>query len=237
MPGVSLLLTLAALVIALAIGYAVGRGRSSAARQPAEASPGSAPVALPPPGMAREAGVPPAAAVSVKPGPGAAPPVAPAPEDSHGDERARLVRSLEAETHALRRALARRDATRSQLEAFAAERRQLFEDLAAARAETARYRQIVIDLETQAPPPLLGSPGTPDDLKLIVGIGPVLERMLYQLGVTSYRQIANWTEREIDEIDSRLPEFRGRVRRDAWVTQARALYQSKYGTSVPRGRG
>ena len=72
-------------------------------------------------------------------------------------------------------------------------------------------------------------PGAPDDLKLIVGVGPVLERMLHQLGVTTYRQIARWTERDIDDFDAKLPEFPGRIRRDAWVTQARALHQSKYG--------
>jgi len=76
------------------------------------------------------------------------------------------------------------------------------------------------------------------DLKLIVGVGPVLERMLQQLGITTYRQIARWSERDIDEIDAKLPEFPGRVRRDGWVTQARELHQSKYGAPPsPRERG
>jgi predicted flap endonuclease-1-like 5' DNA nuclease len=100
-----------------------------------------------------------------------------------------------------------------------------------ARGEIARYRQIVLDIERNAPPPLLDAPGTPDDLKLIVGIGPVIERMLYQMGVGTYRQIARWSEREIDEVDARLPEFPGRIRRDGWVTQARALHVGKYGTN------
>ncbi len=119
---------------------------------------------------------------------------------------------------------------------LAAERERLYADLAAARTETARYRQFVVDLENNAPPPLFGT-GAPDDLKLIVGVGPVLERMLHQLGVTTYRQIARWSERDIDEFDAKLPEFPGRIRRDAWVTQARALHQSKYGETLPvRGR-
>ena len=117
-----------------------------------------------------------------------------------------------------------------QLQAFAEERRALYRELADARADTARYRQIVVDIERNAPPPLLDAPGTPDDLKLIVGIGPVIERMLYQLGIGTYRQIARWSERDIDEIDARLPEFPGRIRRDAWVAQARALHASKYGS-------
>ena len=117
-----------------------------------------------------------------------------------------------------------------QLQAFAEDRRMLFGELADARGETARYRQIVIDIERNAPPPLLDAPGTPDDLKLIVGIGPVIERMLYQMGIGTYRQIALWSERDIDDVDARLREFPGRIRRDAWVTQARALHASKYGS-------
>jgi predicted flap endonuclease-1-like 5' DNA nuclease len=130
-------------------------------------------------------------------------------------EHARIIRSFESETARLRSALGDRD-----------------DELARERAETSRYRELVIDLENNAPPPLLDSPTTPDDLKMIVGVGPVLERMLYQLGIATYRQIARWTERDIDEIDARLPEFPGRIRRDAWVTQARALHQSKYGETL-----
>jgi len=112
---------------------------------------------------------------------------------------------------------------------LAEDRNRLFRTIADARDETARYRQLLVDLESNAPPPLLDSPGSPDDLKLIVGIGPVLERMLQQLGISSYRQIARWTDRDIDEFNARLPEFPGRIRRDAWVMQARELHHSKYG--------
>lgn len=126
----------------------------------------------------------------------------------------------------------RADPERAQLLAFAEERRGLFGQLADARAETARYRQVVIDIERDAPPPLLDAPGTPDDLKMIVGVGPVIERMLHQMGIASYRQLARLTERGIDDLDARLPEFPGRIRRDGWVTQARALHVSKYGTAA-----
>ncbi len=150
-------------------------------------------------------------------------------------ERARLVRSLEAEAAALRRALISADAETVRLRALAADRRELFQELAQARSDTARYRQLVVDLEDNALPPLLDGPNAPDDLKLIVGVGPVLERMLQQLGITTYRQIARWTERDIDDFDARLPEFPGRIRRDTWVIQARALHHSKFGeTLTPR---
>ena len=154
--------------------------------------------------------------------------VAPAP-DPLDAERARLIRAAEREGAALRGERTRDAAALVQLRAFAEDRRQLLRELADARTETARYREIVVDLEDNAPPLLLDVPNSPDDLKLIVGVGPVLERMLQRMGVGSYRQIARWSEHDIDAFDARLPEFRGRIRRDGWVTQARALHQSKYG--------
>jgi predicted flap endonuclease-1-like 5' DNA nuclease len=150
-----------------------------------------------------------------------------------GAEKARIIVSFEAEATALRRRAASIEAEFVRAAALADERSDLFRAIADVRAETARYRQLVIDLENDAPPPLLDSPGAPDDLKLIVGVGPVLERMLQQLGISRYRQIARWSERDIDEFDARLPEFPGRIRRDAWVTQARELHHSKYGEALP----
>ena len=161
------------------------------------------------------------------------------PLDSFGAEKARIIRSRDAEAAMLRRTLDGRDAAISQLEDFARERERLFDELAQAHAETARYRQLIVDIENNAPPPILSGAAGPDDLKLIVGVGPVLERMLHTLGVTTFRQIAYWSERDIAEFDAKLPEFPGRIVRDQWVTQARALHQSKYGEALdaPRSRG
>jgi predicted flap endonuclease-1-like 5' DNA nuclease len=204
-----------------ALGYWLGarRGRSGAAVD-APAAPQPVPLpAVPTP-------APPPAAV--------ARPDEPGPLDG---ERHRLLRAAATEATLLRRGLADRDARIAQLETLAEERHALFDALAGARADTARYRQLVVDIETNAPPVLFGT-AAPDDLKLIVGVGPVLERLLHQLGVTSYRQIARWTERDIDEFDRRLAEFPGRIRRDGWVTQARALHESKFGSpAAGRDRG
>jgi predicted flap endonuclease-1-like 5' DNA nuclease len=162
-----------------------------------------------------------------------------ATEDARvGAEKARIIRSRDAEAAMLRGALADRDAELSQLASFRPEREQLFRELAEARGETARYRQLIVDIENNAPPPILSGPAGPDDLKLIVGVGPVLERMLHTLGITTFRQIGRWSERDVAEFDAKLPEFPGRIVRDQWVIQARALHQSKYGESLdvrPRG--
>lgn len=146
-----------------------------------------------------------------------------------GLEKARIIRSRDAEAAALRRSLADRDAHPADDEGAKRDREQLNAELADARAESARYRRLVIDIENNAPPPILAGAGEPDDLKLIVGIGPVLERMLHNLGVTTFRQIARWSERDSAEFDARLPEFPGRIVRDQWVTQARELHLAKFG--------
>lgn len=196
-----------------ALGYWLGSRRAGA--DPAA----TAPAALPP--------VAPVGVPTPTPPPAKAPGTdQPGPLDG---ERHRLLRAAAAESTQLRQRLADRDARLVQLATLAEERRDLFDALATARAETARYRQLVVDIETNAPPVLFGT-AAPDDLKLIVGVGPVLERLLHQLGVTSYQEIARWTERDIDEFDHRLAEFPGRIRRDGWVTQARALHESKYGS-------
>lgn len=61
-----------------------------------------------------------------------------------------------------------------------------------------------------------------DDLKQISGIGPKLEKMLNEQGVTLISQIAAWSEAEIEKFDQVLT-LDGRIERDDWVGQARKL--------------
>jgi predicted flap endonuclease-1-like 5' DNA nuclease len=146
-----------------------------------------------------------------------------------GIEKARIIRSRDAEAAMLRQHFADRGARPEDDIGLRRECERLAAELAEARQESARYRQLVIDIENNAPPPILAGVGEPDDLKFIVGIGPVLERMLHNLGVTTFRQIALWSERDSAEFDAKLPEFPGRIERDQWVTQARELHQAKFG--------
>lgn len=65
-------------------------------------------------------------------------------------------------------------------------------------------------------------PDTPDDLKLISGVGPKLEQVLNSLGVWTFSQIADWKPEEAAWVDDYL-QFGGRVERDGWISQADAL--------------
>ena len=68
----------------------------------------------------------------------------------------------------------------------------------------------------------IARPAKPDDLKLIVGIGPQIEIALNDFGVYRFAQIAGWSETEREWIDTRLMLL-GRSERDEWVKQAKAL--------------
>jgi NADH-quinone oxidoreductase subunit E len=65
--------------------------------------------------------------------------------------------------------------------------------------------------------------GQADDLKLIKGVGPKLEKLLHSLGFFHFDQIANWTAEEIAWVDENLAGFKGRVTRDDWIVQAKVL--------------
>ncbi len=67
-----------------------------------------------------------------------------------------------------------------------------------------------------------------DDLKRIYGIGPVLEARLNALGLFRFEQIGRWGDDEIEAFQAQLPEFPGRIRREAWVKSARDEYLRKY---------
>lgn len=61
-----------------------------------------------------------------------------------------------------------------------------------------------------------------DDLKKILGIGPKLEMLLNGLGVLHYRDIAGWTEKQVEQFDRELG-LDGRIAKDDWIAQAKAL--------------
>ena len=68
--------------------------------------------------------------------------------------------------------------------------------------------------------------GQADDLKKISGVGPKLEETLNSLGIWHYEQVASLKKKDIAWVDERL-RFKGRIERDDWVGQAKALAEAK----------
>jgi len=62
-----------------------------------------------------------------------------------------------------------------------------------------------------------------DDLKRIKGVGPKLVTMLNEQGITTFAQIAAWSDADIQRVDATLGRFSGRIVRDQWVEQAKLL--------------
>ena len=79
---------------------------------------------------------------------------------------------------------------------------------------------------------LFKTPAEKDDLKKISGIGQVLEQMLNTIGITTFQQIARFTEQDVKQVDDALQAFQGRIVRDNWIGGAQAEYQKKYGKPI-----
>ncbi len=67
--------------------------------------------------------------------------------------------------------------------------------------------------------------GEADDLKKLSGVGPVLEKKLNALGITRFTQIAAFTAEDVAKVDEVL-NFKGRVEREDWVGQAKAMTEA-----------
>ena len=62
-----------------------------------------------------------------------------------------------------------------------------------------------------------------DDLKMISGVGPGLEKKLQDAGIKSYAQIAALTDDDIAELEAHVVKFAGRIKREDWIGQAQQL--------------
>ena len=77
-------------------------------------------------------------------------------------------------------------------------------------------------LDDKNRPAGIEKPAAVDDLKLISGVGRKIEGTLHSLGIYTFGQIAAWKKAEREWVDGYL-NFKGRIERDDWVRQAKAL--------------
>lgn len=89
-------------------------------------------------------------------------------------------------------------------------------------AETAPAPASAPEPSAPAPAPA-APPASADDLSRIKGVGPKLVALLAELGVTSFAQVAAWSDDDVTRIDDQLGRFKGRITRDQWIAQAQLL--------------
>ncbi len=90
------------------------------------------------------------------------------------------------------------------------------------KAPEAGKAEPVVSLDDPNRPAAIERPAQPDDLQLIAGVGPKNERLLHELGIYTWAQIGAWKKAEREWVDSYL-RFKGRIEREEWVKQAKAL--------------
>jgi predicted flap endonuclease-1-like 5' DNA nuclease len=66
-----------------------------------------------------------------------------------------------------------------------------------------------------------------DDLKLISGIGPVIEKKLNAIGIYTFKQISEFTPYAIEQVTAAIKFFPDRIGRDNWIGQAAALMRHR----------
>jgi large subunit ribosomal protein L21 len=84
------------------------------------------------------------------------------------------------------------------------------------KAKAAKKPAAKTEAKSEAP----AAAGANDDLKQISGVGPALEKKLHALGVTSLKQVAEFTAEDIERVDAEL-NFKGRIEREDWIGQAK----------------
>ena len=150
-----------------------------------------------------------------------------------GPEVERLRRALEAERDRADRAVQRSALAEDRPVTYAA-----WDTMARARIETAvaeavrplqarvdHLHEVVIEKERRlaalTQPPT--RPAGPDDLTRIRGIGPKISAILHGLGITTFRDIASFSDDDVLRVGAHLPVYGGRIIDDDWIVQARDL--------------
>jgi predicted flap endonuclease-1-like 5' DNA nuclease len=71
-----------------------------------------------------------------------------------------------------------------------------------------------------------------DDLKEIIGVGPFIESKLRGLGLQTFKQIALLSPAMLEKVAENIEYFQGRIGRENWIEQCKALHFDKYGEKL-----
>lgn len=135
---------------------------------------------------------------------------------------ARLAAAADAAESAAAGRVAEVEAERAKLEARLAALEEEAARLRAAPPPEPESRSEADAAEPGAVRPIAKPADGGDDLRRIAGVGPKIEALLHDLGIWRYAQIAALTPEEVAWVDERLT-FKGRIEREDWIGQAKAL--------------
>ena len=71
-----------------------------------------------------------------------------------------------------------------------------------------------------------------DDLTEITGIGPKMKAELKKIGITAFKQLAVMKAADVNELAEKISTNAARIKREKWVTSAKACHREKYGERV-----
>ncbi|HSM02806.1 MAG TPA: hypothetical protein VK960_10275 [Acidimicrobiia bacterium] len=92
------------------------------------------------------------------------------------------------------------------------------------KARIERLRQVVEEKENRiAALAERSRDDGPDDLTRIKGIGPRIRDILHGLGITTFREIASFSDEDVERVGGALPVYGRRILDDGWIDQAREL--------------
>ena len=129
------------------------------------------------------------------------------------------------------------------------------EELIACQEEIFKLQAQLLEMQANVPPQLISKPApkskttptpedeapkkatvskkkksdAPDDLTKIRGIGRVISQQLNMLGITTFKQIAEFKAEDIQSVGEALGTFPDRINRDGWVESAKTLHKEKHG--------
>ncbi len=70
-----------------------------------------------------------------------------------------------------------------------------------------------------------------DDLKKIWGIGVVFEKLLNDMGIRTFDELANISDNDIASVRESLGVYASRIEKDNWILQAIELHESHHGVA------
>ena len=137
------------------------------------------------------------------------------------------LRNARSERDSLRAELSRARARIEELEAQTAEKTPISEPVRAIDHDLElKLRGRINELEAALSNARASSaPPADSDLKVLRGIGPKFEKALKAEGVSSVRQIAEWSDADVAAFAGRLGVRPERIRKDDWVGQAQRIFE------------